>query len=115
MVPLKERAHVYLPNFEGTFPLLGVGGGVIVTSPRDVTAAVKSSFSPSSVTKVPFTTHTPLSSGPLGSSSIVMEAIFPCRDLVPIMYFLTTLFASSALPIRNLNQPQSIKEVVIRI
>ena len=77
--------------------------GVNVTSPREVIEAVKSSLLPSSVTKVPFTTQTPFSSGPLGSSSIIIEATFPCRDLVPIMYFLTTPFASSALPIRNPN------------
>jgi hypothetical protein len=40
----------------------------------------------------------------LASSSIVIEAIFPCRDLVPTMYFLTMLFASSALTIFNPHQ-----------
>src|SRR5208337_3833921 len=85
----------------------------MVTSPLEVTEPVKSSFAPSSVTKVPFTIHTPFSSGPLGSSSIIIEATFPCRDLVPIMYFLITLFASSALSIRNLNQLLNIKGLLL--
>ncbi|HKZ42739.1 MAG TPA: hypothetical protein VJ044_17380, partial [Candidatus Hodarchaeales archaeon] len=38
----------------------------------------------------------------------MIEAIFPCRERVPIMYFLTTLFASSAFSIRNPNQLSTI-------
>ncbi len=99
---------LYRLNFDGFFPFVALSG-LIVTSPREVTEPVKSSLPPSSVTKVPFTTQTPFSSGPLGSSSIIIEATFPWRDLVPIMYFLTTLFAPSALSICNLNQLLNIK------
>ena len=76
----------------------------MMTSPREVMDATNCSLSPSSVTNIPDTAHTPLVSGPLASSSIVIEAIFPCRDLVPTMYFLAMLFASSAFTIFNPHQ-----------
>ena len=76
----------------------------MMTSPREVMDAANCSLPPSSVTNIPVTVQAPLVSGPFASSSIVIETIFPCRDLVPTTYFLAMLFASSALAIFNSHQ-----------
>ncbi len=109
-----SNRYYHLRSCGGRFPAVSLDvGWVMRTSPRDVTEATNCSLSLSSVTKVPATFHMPLVSGPLASSSNVIEAIFLCRDRVPMMYFLTMLFASSAFTICNLNQLRDCYRLLI--